>query len=73
MTSRPWRALRASCIRPTSRAACRRITRWRDCGGEIALVPDLDLIHHAGAKAYPGNFHEFMLRQPGGSEHKEAA
>lgn len=47
--------------------------RWRDCGGEIALVPDLDLTHHAGAKAYPGNFHQFMLRQPGGSEFREAA
>lgn len=47
--------------------------RWRDCGGEIVLVPDMDLDHHAEAKAYPGNFHRFMLRQPGGSEHREAA
>lgn len=47
--------------------------RWRECGGEIVLVPDLDLDHHAETKAYPGNFHRFMLRQPGGSEHREAA
>lgn len=47
--------------------------RWRDCGGKIVLVPDLDLDHHAASKAYPGNFHRFMLRQKGGSEHREAA
>lgn len=44
---------------------------WIDCGGEIWLVPDLDLNHHTTEKAYPGNFHHFLLRQPGGSEHKE--
>lgn len=45
--------------------------RWRDCGGMIWIVPDLDLAHHSATEAYAGNFHEFMLRQPGGSEHKE--
>ena len=40
---------------------------WIDAGGEIWLVPDLDLTHHSADKAYPGNFHNFMLRQPGGS------
>jgi glycosyltransferase involved in cell wall biosynthesis len=39
--------------------------RWRDCGGEIFVVPDLDLTHH-GREPYPGNFHRFMLAQPGG-------
>ena len=38
--------------------------KWCDCGGEIALVPDLAITHHAGDRAYPGNFHEFLLRQP---------
>jgi hypothetical protein len=38
--------------------------RWCDCGGEIALVPDLAITHHAGDRAYPGNFHQFLLRQP---------
>lgn len=47
--------------------------RWRACGGEIVLVPDLDLTHHQGDKAYPGNLHRWLLRQPGGSEFKEAA
>lgn len=41
---------------------------WTDCGGEIWLVPDLNLDHHSTEKAYPGNFHEFLLRQPGGSK-----
>lgn len=40
---------------------------WRACGGDIWLVPDLDLTHH-GDKPYPGNFHEFLLRCPGGSK-----
>lgn len=47
--------------------------RWREGGGEIVLVPDLDLTHHDGDKAFPGNFHRFLLAQPGGSEFKEAA
>lgn len=44
---------------------------WIDCGGEIWLVPDLNIDHHTTEKAYPGNFHHFLQRQPGGSEHKE--
>jgi hypothetical protein len=42
-------------------AFCRN---WCDCGGAIRLVPDLAITHHAGDRAYPGNFHEFLLRQP---------
>lgn len=41
---------------------------WNDLGGKIWLVPDIDITHHTPEKAYPGNFHEFMLRQPGGSK-----
>ncbi len=41
--------------------------RWVDVGGEIWLVPTLNLTHHQGDKAYPGNLHEFLLEQPGGS------
>jgi len=44
---------------------------WIDAGGEIWLVPDLDLNHHTADKEYAGNFHQFMLRQPGGSNYKE--
>ncbi len=42
--------------------------RWRDCGGEIVLIPDLNLTHHLKDQAFPGNLHEFLLRQPGGSK-----
>lgn len=42
--------------------------RWRDCGGEIWIVPDLELTHHSSDHAFVGNLHEFMMRQPGGSK-----
>lgn len=41
---------------------------WLDAGGEIWLIPDLDLDHWSGDIKYAGNFHRFLLRQPGGSE-----
>lgn len=41
---------------------------WIDAGGEIWLVPNLDLAHHTSEQAYPGNFHEYLMRQPGGSK-----
>lgn len=40
---------------------------WIDCGGELWIVPDLDLNHHSQEKEYKGNYHQFLLRQPGGS------
>lgn len=40
--------------------------RWGECGGDIWLLPDLDICHHAKRKAFPGNYHQFLLRQPGG-------
>jgi len=45
---------------------------WIDCGGEIWVVPDVDLTHHSADKAYSGNFHRFLLQQPGGSEFSAA-
>jgi glycosyltransferase involved in cell wall biosynthesis len=42
--------------------------RWRDMGEEIYLIPDLNITHHLKDQAFPGNLHEFMLRQPGGSK-----
>lgn len=39
---------------------------WNDCGGQIWLVPDLDITHHSADKAYPGNFHMYLRQQPGG-------
>lgn len=45
---------------------------WIDAGGEIWIVPDLDLTHHTKEEAYPGNFHQFLTRQPGGSNEHSA-
>ena len=42
--------------------------RWIDCGGEIALIPNLNITHHSATEAFPGNLHNFMMRQPGGSK-----
>lgn len=42
--------------------------RWREKCGDIWLVPNLNITHHLGDKPFPGNFHNYMLRQPGGSE-----
>lgn len=35
--------------------------------GPVWLMPDLDITHHRGSESFPGNFHEYLLRQPGGS------
>jgi len=42
--------------------------RWREKCGDVWILPDVNLTHHSPDKAYPGNFHQFMLEQPGGSE-----
>lgn len=39
---------------------------WKDCGGDIWLVPNLNITHWAGETPYPGNFHEYLMRRPGG-------
>ncbi len=46
--------------------------RYREAGGELWIVPDLDLDHHGfdedgKPKVWKGNYHQFLLRQPGGS------
>lgn len=42
---------------------------WNAKCGEIWIIPDLNLTHHTKDKAYPGNYHEYLLRRPGGSKH----
>jgi len=37
---------------------------WCDSGGEIWIIPNLNINHHTKDKVYPGNFHSFLLRQP---------
>jgi glycosyltransferase involved in cell wall biosynthesis len=41
--------------------------RWRACGGDLWTVPDLSIDHVAKDKTYRGNLHQFLMRQPGGS------
>jgi len=41
--------------------------RWRDLGGEIYILPQLNLVHHNPDKEFGGTFHEYLCRQPGGS------
>lgn len=40
--------------------------RWEMIGGEIYVEPRCD-IDHIGTKTWKGNYHNFLLRQPGGS------
>jgi hypothetical protein len=42
--------------------------RWNEIGGQIWLVPNLCIDHHTSEQVFKGNFHEFMMRQPGGSK-----
>lgn len=42
-------------------AFCRN---WCDAGGDLWIVPNLDIDHYAGERAFKGNFHQFLLRQP---------
>lgn len=44
---------------------------WIDAGGEIWVIPDVTLTHHSKEEDFTGNYHEFLLAQPGGSNHKE--
>jgi len=39
---------------------------WTGLGGKIWLIPDLDLTHYEGKIGYPGNFHEYLKKRPGG-------
>lgn len=37
--------------------------------GSLSLIPDLDITHHGtDGKVYPGNFHRYLLKRPGGGE-----
>jgi hypothetical protein len=47
--------------------------RWRDMGGEIWVIPDLDITHHSKASSYPGNFHKFLMSLSAKIREKEAA
>lgn len=40
--------------------------RWRDLGGEIVILPKLNLVHHTKEKGYGGTFHDYLMTLPGG-------
>lgn len=44
---------------------------WTDLGKKIWLVPDLNLTHYLKGKGYPGNFHEYLMRLPGGCKEND--
>lgn len=48
-------------------AFCRR---WREMGNKVWLVPDINVDHNAwdSDKVYRGNFHKYLLAQPGGRD-----
>jgi glycosyltransferase involved in cell wall biosynthesis len=46
-------------------AFCRR---YREKCGDVWILPDITITHWKGDKPHPGNFHEHLLRQPGGSK-----
>lgn len=50
-------------------AFCRN---WRDAGGVVKLVPNLNISHWgADGTEYRGNFHFYLARQPGGALYEE--
>ncbi|NNH67821.1 hypothetical protein [Rhizobium laguerreae] len=42
--------------------------RWTEKCGDIWLIPDLDIAHHSSDREFPGNLHEYLMRQPGGAK-----
>jgi hypothetical protein len=43
--------------------------RYSSKCGPLWIVPDMNITHHgADGKEYPGNYHQYLLRCPGGSE-----
>lgn len=41
--------------------------KWLSLGGQIWLEPNIDFVH-VGTKEWRGNYHEYLMRQPGGSK-----
>lgn len=44
--------------------------KWTEIGGKIWCYPNINF-SHVGTKAWLGNYHEFLIRQPGGSNQKQ--
>lgn len=41
--------------------------RWTESGGIIWVIPDININHHTTEKEYKGNYHQYLMAQPGGS------
>lgn len=41
--------------------------RWRELGGELVILPELNLVHHSPTAQYGGTYHDYLMAQPGGS------
>lgn len=41
---------------------------WRAIGEKVWIMPDITLRHHSGKDVYEGNYHDFLMRCPGGSK-----
>jgi glycosyltransferase involved in cell wall biosynthesis len=40
---------------------------WLDCGGDLWVVPDMDIDHHhSDGRVWKGNLHKFLMREAGG-------
>ena len=46
--------------------------RWREAGGEIVILPHLQISHWADGVEYAGTYHDYLCKQPGGSEDPNA-
>lgn len=44
--------------------------RWCEIGGDIWVIPDMDINHHSVDKVFEGNVHRFLMKQPGGSDYQ---
>jgi len=42
--------------------------RWLEKCDDLWCVPNLNITHHTKDASYPGNFHNYLLRQEGGSD-----
>jgi hypothetical protein len=48
--------------------------RWRErCGGDIWLIPTLNITHWLGDKPFPGNYDRYLRGIPGGEAEKPLA
>lgn len=44
--------------------------RWRDIKGKVWCIPDMNIDHNSrdGKTIWRGNYHEYLMRQPGGAK-----